>query len=346
MTLVEESRFLTAPSFKNPSRTSVNLNGDAAVANRSGGITKYWAVEERCSDTNGTPGIQTSTGRDDVLEWDDEECRAWHTPMDCASQRPIAWTRGTAEEDVHGNVTYVDQKLWTTCITWDLDAVDVHYMNGDTGEVERTIEVPYADLTAPGLNGGVKQFTAYGGAVDAGDHFWFHPIGDEGRLVRVDANDFTYKTWEKPYRDGYGIAVDGNGRVWSCGSGEIDRFDPDTETWERTGVLSTIGGCMADAEDRLWASGRGDRTVVAIDINTLEQVAEWTIESMAKGISIDFEGYVWAIGYGYLGGGNEDAFKIDPDTGEYETYGGLDGPYTYSDMTGFALANAGILPVE
>ncbi|TPV95076.1 MAG: hypothetical protein B7733_11860 [Myxococcales bacterium FL481] len=304
-------------------------------------------MPERCGESNGQPGIQTSTGKDTVLEWDQEECRAWHTPMDYVSQRPIAWTRGTEVEDEHGNVTYVDQKLWTAGITNAFDFIYVDYFNGDTGEVEHTVAIPYEDLQAPGISGGrLKHYSAYGGAVDAGDNFWFHSLQDEGRLVRVDAEDFSYKTWEKPFQDGYGLAVDGKGRVWTCGVVGIDRFDPQTETWEASGIPSTIGGCMVDAEGRLWVGGLGDRTVIALDTDTMEQVAEWEIGTLPKGISIDFEGYVWAIGYMGVGGDNEYAHKIDPETGEFEVYTGLDGPYTYSDMTGFALFNAGVTPIE
>ena len=35
------------------------------------------------------------------------------------------------------------------------------------------------------------------------------------------------------------------------------------------------------------------------------------------------------------------AYRVDPDTEDYDTVTGLNYPYTYSDMTGFALANAG-----
>ena len=36
------------------------------------------------------------------------------------------------------------------------------------------------------------------------------------------------------------------------------------------------------------------------------------------------------------------AYRLDPATGEFEKVEGLNFPYTYSDMTGFALANAGV----
>ena len=37
------------------------------------------------------------------------------------------------------------------------------------------------------------------------------------------------------------------------------------------------------------------------------------------------------------------AWRVDPMTGEAQTYDGLTGAYSYSDMTGFGLAAAGVL---
>ena len=42
---------------------------------------------------------------------------------------------------------------------------------------------------------------------------------------------------------------------------------------------------------------------------------------------------VWVVDQGNY------AFKVDPDTLTYEFYDGLDSAYTYSDMTGWGLAN-------
>jgi hypothetical protein len=39
------------------------------------------------------------------------------------------------------------------------------------------------------------------------------------------------------------------------------------------------------------------------------------------------------------------AYRVDPETGEVATFEGLFSPYTYSDMTGFALKNAGTIPM-
>jgi hypothetical protein len=55
-----------------------------------------------------------------------------------------------------------------------------------------------------------------------------------------------------------------------------------------------------------------------------------------KGVSIDFDGYVWGVSLGNT------ATRVDPVTLEQKTYDGLNGAYTYSDMTGFGLRAAGV----
>src|SRR5690606_359919 len=56
-TLEEEARYLTRADGKgNPSRTSVSLKGDVAVANRHGGLVKFYVDPADCEDTNGIPG--------------------------------------------------------------------------------------------------------------------------------------------------------------------------------------------------------------------------------------------------------------------------------------------------
>ena len=51
--------------------------------------------------------------------------------------------------------------------------------------------------------------------------------------------------------------------------------------------------------------------------------------STTVGVSIDIEGFVWVVDQSA-----DLAFKVDPDTLQAQTVGGLVGPYTYSDMTG------------
>jgi streptogramin lyase len=183
-------------------------------------------------------------------------------------------------------------------------------------------------------NGLVASFYGiYGGAVDGNGDFWGSQLGSGSRLIRVHRDDMTWETWATPPGPHwYGMTVDAEGLVWLC-SQTAGRFDPETQMWQ-TAVVGGYTGCMADAAEDglLWMStGQG---VVGVNRDTLVVEKMWNAAG-SYGISIDFEGYVWAVASGST------ASKIDPVTGQFWTYNGLVGAYTYSDMTGYALSNVG-----
>jgi hypothetical protein len=307
--LVEEGRYITRPDQNgNPSRTSVNLNGDAVVANRSGGATMIFARHDDCSDPN-----NTSSGPGDVKAWPDG-CVGWHTPMNYATQRPIAWTAGTFDETT---CRYEDTKVWTS---GGNGSIDVLLVDGETGVIEQTIPVPGVD---------VNDFGLYGGAVDSGDHFWALSRHDD-KLVRVDRVTFAVQVWDTPV-EGYGMAVDRNDRVWTCDS-QVGRFDYATQTWQ-TAAAGGNGGCMPDGENLIWLA---NDPMVGVDIDTMMVVQTLDVPSYVHGVSIDFSGYVWGPAI------NDDvAYRVDPTTGVVDTVTGFNLPYTYSDMTGFGLSQVG-----
>ncbi len=316
-TLVEEGRYLVRSDggVGNPSRTSVNLNGDMAVANRSGGVTMIRARHEQCPDPN-----NTSTGPGDVKPWMDG-CIQWFTPFAYASQRPVAWTQGEWSE---GSCRYENTKLWTSGANATIDVV---LLDGETGVVEQTVPIPGV---APNFYG------IYGGAVDNEGNFWGSQLG-LGSLIRVKLSDFSVDVWPMD-QSGYGMTVDSQGRPWTCAQ-YVARFDPATETWVNnvgTGMSTSGGGCMVDADGILWVGGySASYNLTGIDMNTLALVKTIAIPGYAKGISIDFEGNVWAVSTG------PDAYRVNPVSDQVDTFTGLTNPYTYSDMTGFALSNAG-----
>lgn len=330
-TMVEEGRYMTRPDGGgSPSRTSVSIDGRAVVvANRHTGIIKIWAREEFCSDTNGTPGIQTSSGANDVLPWGEDDCIAWFTAFDDMTvQRPVQWTAGDGE--CHEN-----QKIWTTTGSMGSgpgqcgqSGVWVHRLDGETGMVEDTIHLTEAefpcDHTGTTLGLGLGP---YGGAVDYDGNFWFHGWGI-GKLARVDFDSLAVEIFDG---GGYGITVDTEARVWLSSS--ISRFDYATGERDNANV-STSGGITQDLQGRIWAASQIG--VVWVDMETLAVGDDIALPGMGqvKGVSVDMDGYIWAIRQD-----DPSAYKIDPDDYTIETYTGLDGPYTYSDMAGGALAN-------
>ena len=60
-----------------------------------------------------------------------------------------------------------------------------------------------------------------------------------------------------------------------------------------------------------------------------------------KGVSVDVDGCIWAIRQG-----DPNAYRIHPTTYAIHSYTGLDGPYTYSDMTGGQITNVNCNPPE
>ena len=314
-TMIEEGRYQAKPSNGDPSRTSVNLQGDVAVANRNGGVAKFWANPENCQDTNGTPGIQTSSSGNDVLPWGQDECLAWYTELTCGSNRPAAWTPGTYSQAACG---YVDAKLWTACDQ------DILLLNGETGAIEQTIP-------------NVGSFF-YGGAADADGNFWGLDTSG-GQLVRVDIDDFTVQSWPLGPTGGYGITVGPEGRPWTCGGGGVARFNLDTHTWDTAGT-SGIGGCMTDGDQLIWHSN-GSGMLLGYNIETLNVDAQVQLPEYVHGVSVDFDGYVWGVSFA-----GSNAYRADPLTGDVQTFNQLVGAYTYSDMTGFALSSAGSEPPE
>ena len=321
-TMVEEGRYLVRPDGAgSPSRTTVSLSGNVAISARvnGGGVTKVWADVEDCEESNGMPGIQTSTGANDILPWGMDECVAWHQPFagkGYTSNRPMAWAPGVFNE---GTCEWEDEKLWTSGSN---GATEVLLLDGATGAIEETINIPV-----------VGGSYLYGGAVDGDGNFW--GLQNSVRIIRVDREDFTVQDWTLPGGPGYGIAIDSQNRVWTCGGGHASRFDPETETWQSTpGATSGIGGCMTDGEGTLYHSRYSQGVIIGIDTETVMPVAEYVIPAYVHGISVDFTGKVWGVTFA-----SSQVFRLDPETEVVDTYAGLVGAYTYSDMTGFGLSS-------
>ncbi|MCX4247931.1 NHL repeat-containing protein [Paraliomyxa miuraensis] len=329
-TMIEEGRYATRDTPGNPSRTSVSVDGRAvAVANRYGGIVKIWARPGDCS------GLDTSTGAGDIKPWGTDDCVAWYTPFpQAASQRPVAWTTGTLNQ---ATCEWEGQKIWTgegrggTSPGMCSDSVVyVHRLDGDTGTIEDTIQIPL----------GCTTFGWYGGVVDANNDLWLTRLfeGSPG-AVRVDYDTLTYETVGPFY--GYGITVDHNGRIWG-GTGVPGRWDPATATWTTImGSIQNVGvGLAEDQQARMWVGINGGIQAVDVDTMALLDTVMFAGETIqSKGISVDVDGFIWAVP-----DSQTRAYKVDPNDLSYQQFNGLVGAYTYSDMTGGALNSVACNP--
>ena len=326
-TMVEEGRYRTHPGVGSPSRTSVSIDGRAvAVANRHGGLIKIWARAEDCVDKNSNGVIDTSTGKDDVLPWGQDECVAWFNPFDGYTvQRPVAFTSGVLNQET---CDYDDQEIWTIVGKNGMGpgycgpgGVDVHLLDAATGQTKKLLNLPEDVVQCQS-----SLLGAYGAAVDTQNDLWFHMWGG----LKVFHVTHDTMQWESIGSGGYGITTDIKGRVWT---GDYPkRYDPQTQLWEQhLGDLPSAGGSgvAQDLQGRIWAATTGGVGFVDMDTLVVGGKVMLPDPGIYRGISVDIDGFIWAIPLGATR-----AYRIDPDTFEYAVYDGLNGPYTYSDMTG------------
>jgi hypothetical protein len=376
-TMEELGRYITSPlRGGKPSRTSVGPDGSVVVANRGGtatprveaGITKIYSAN--CPDTNGDGTVTTSTGKSDVKDWLADECVAWHVPLDYYSNRPVAWAPVSLDQNAGDGAT-----LWTAgssdCPS-DACNFDVLHINGDTGDILQTISVgplsgsdfitgtalgPLGGLGAffpvPAIGGGIiSNYGPYGGATDGGGNFWTF-TANTTTLVRVSFADYSVKSWDIPNSNGYGITVGSKGRVFVCGVGGVSRFNPADESWATSpagGVTLGFNGCMTDGAGTIWVGGgvdSGDPGLHAFNTDSLMWQTTHSVGEV-KGVSVDIDGFVWGVGAGGASmtvGTANTAFKVHAVDGLVDQYDGLNAAYSYSDMTGFGLAQAGVVEI-
>ncbi|MCA9712035.1 MAG: hypothetical protein KDK70_39735, partial [Myxococcales bacterium] len=161
------------------------------------------------------------------------------------------------------------------------------------------------------------------------------------QLARVDIETLAVTIWMVPPEIApYGITVDHAGRPWLSsmfGSSAV-RVDPDTETWDIVpGSFHSQAGLMEHPSGHMWIGTEVGAIEVDVETLALGSVFVPAAGGLVKGISVDDDGYVWAV--------NDIAHKFDPSSGALVgSYAGLSSPYTYSDMTGWALLNAACTP--
>ncbi len=339
VTLLEVGRYKVHPdgiAGGSPSRTSVNLHGDMAVANRCNqqdpvaegcaGVTKIAARVEDCIDLNNNGQIETSTGSNNVLPYGQDECVLWHTPLSERSNRPVAWTAGELNPNT---CKYENAKVWTaTSNAQDPNSVKVYLLNGEDGTIEEEIVVK-------GWQG--MGYAVYGGAVDSKDDFWFVG-GYSQQLGHIRRADLTYEVIAATGTP-YGTMVDSKDRPWLL-NGSMHRYDPMSQSWQDAPCPFPCTSITQDGDGNVWIGGvaNGDIRLIKVDADTMQitdMITKADIPDLGNswGLATDVEGYLWAVEMG------TQAYKIDRTDYSYEIFNNNTSMYTYSDMTGFGLVN-------
>ena len=370
-TFVEEGRYRvntgTGTDGVDPSRSSVNLEGDVFVGSRTGyGLTRISSLGAACPDTNGDGVITTSTGSADVLAYGQDDCVLWFTKLapngkvrGVAAQDKLAQTIVMPQPDGPPKVMETEEEhyVWvgsnidgTPSNLWKLDA--------KTGAILITLvaPVPVYGLAMSGTgilymtNGYFGDQIAWIDTAQCRDQATCDALVPSTCALTCtttscpatcDGAGIGILNLAGGLADGkaYGITVDCKQRVWLGGfsGSNVRRYDPsqpaDMRLSEAAGTTG-VNGIGADRKGFVW--GATGANVIRIDAEALTST---TIAGASKGIGIDTNGRVWSIPQ------SATATVIEPGPGLMDattltTVGNLGVPYTYSDMTGEQLRAA------
>jgi len=301
----------------NPSRTAVDLLGNVWVGCRGdGGVAKIAIDEALCIDKNGNDQIDTAkdlngdgkvTGSE-ILPKGQDECVILMLYPGGSCQRGLG----------------VDKENHAWVGEWN--GKQLRRLHPEDGAV-------------------VKQFgisaNPYGLVIDQKGTIWVSGRGGN-KLLEVDPESGEVGSYVSNIGcfQPYGIGLDYKGRVWigNCCCWHVGyRFDPETKTWAAAEVTARPRGIAGSQDGNVYVANDQSDKVAIVDADSAQTLGYVNVGGgrFPLGMTVDFGGFVWAVNQS-----GSSASKIDPETKQVicEVPVGS-GPYTYSDMTGYALHN-------
>jgi streptogramin lyase len=317
----EVARYWTGPnSGGNPSRTTVDIEGSVWFGNRNTGtVVKIvspdggkWVdkngngVCDTCQDVNSDGIIESN----EVLPWNQDECVVHEVKVGNSWSGP----RGIAIDS--------NNNLWAG--TFSDSPNKFYHINGETGEIMNTIDMPYG---------------SYGALVDSHGKLWSSGGPNTRNLLKIDPNTkaVTDIGLDLPP---YGIGIDKKDHLFVVGWGanKIQKIDVTTNAIIATADLEggNNRGVAVTNDGDVWVVNSYGNSVERLD-NDLNKRVTIPVGAQPTGVAVDKEGKIWACSYsdGYL-------HRIDPATNSVDFFvqtprldnmGGA-GHYSYSDMTG------------
>jgi len=310
---------------KDPSRTTVDANGNVWASNRAGNSVLRIGLQEngQCVDRNANGVIDTSTAQNDIRPWTNAGAADTGGGVSTAQDECIVnYVRVSSSGTRHVSVNE-DNDVWVSGTGGQVfDLID-----DETGAIVRTE--------------GSVGYGGYGGLIDGNGVIWSarpHLRWDTANPL-VGANGVN---WLGRNHDSYGLCLDPAGNVWETAltNGQIRKWAPDGT------LLGTFAhgfywaqGCAITSDGDVWVAhsiNGGGNSVGRLN-NDGTFVGNVTVGSGPTGVAVDRLGKVWATNYH-----SGTASRIDPDAGgagavDFTTVGLGGNPYNYSDMTGSTL---------
>jgi len=352
----ELGRYMTGPGNGNPSRTTVDQDGNVWVGNRNNNtITKVGLKEfGQCIDRNGNGVIDTSTPVEaagevpfnpDVKDWDGTfgDGQGITNAMDECILLHVALIGNEAEVPTPSVAIRTPSDIRTVAIDPDNNVFVGGYYQNSLFKVNGTTGVVIKSMAT--------QQPHYGGVVDKNGNLWSMSSGS-GKVQKTD-KDMTTNTLIDIGHDGYGIGIDKYGKIWTTEYGaRFSTFDPadpvgTLKVFTQTGSSAAQGIASDDNGDIFIAGSLSGRTVghykqvftegvfsgVTFVTNYPVGNPGYEGNTAPTGVAVDGFGRVWSANQN-----TNDASRItlaaDPANAVIDSFAVGSSPYNYSDMTG------------
>lgn len=310
--------YRTAPEGQatNPSRTTVDKNGDVWVGNRDQASSGLGSVVKLSATPTGTTSSGIWNGSNfNVLGWSNAGGADTNGGTSTSNDSATLLYLRTAGTNVRTIAVDKDNNVWT-------------------GGYGNKIHQKYDGETGATLGASVNlgSNSGYGGLIDGNGVLWSAGWSSSS-LSRYDPATGV-ETNHAVGGGSYGLAVDSNGFIYNTHlSNTVTKLAPDgTLVWTKSypGGASNRGIAVTP-DGHLWIGNSGSNTVTRLD-NDGNWIANIVCESGPMGISVDSNGKVWATNYN-----SNSVSRIDPALNQVDLtieLGAGASPYNYSDMTG------------
>lgn len=348
----ELGRYRTGPGNGNPSRTTVDQDGNVWVGNRNNNTLTKVGLKEfgQCIDRNGNGVIDTSTPvqanaetettfNPDIKDWTGsfgdglgitnaaDECILLH----------VALTGNENETPTPSVVISTPSDIRTVAIDPDNNVFaggngqnSLFKINGTTGAVIKSI---------------ATQQPHYGGVVDKGGNLWSMKSGS-GFVQKIN-KDMTTTTLYSVGHSGYGIAIDKYGKIWTTSLytqfSSLDPADPvnSLKVFTQTGAANSQGIATDDNGDvfiagSLWGNSVGHYKQTFDEAGVFTGVSfikNYLVGNGPTGVAVDGFGKVWSANIN-SNNASRITLNTDPELAVVDNFPIGAGPYNYSDMTG------------
>ncbi|MBM3878258.1 MAG: hypothetical protein FJ387_00810 [Verrucomicrobia bacterium] len=336
----ELARYRTGPAHLNgnPSRTTIDQQGNCWVANRHTGTALKIGLFEggQYQDRNRDGLVQTSQDRngdgditgEELLPWGADECVLWEVvllPGEETTNPPGAYLGRYADDnwspgprgvaiDAQGNVwlgTYGSQKFY--------------HVDGASGRIRHTID--FASV----------PHHSYGAVIDAQGILWSSSLNDKN-LLRLDPRTGAFAVVDVGHTV-YGLGLDRDQHLFIAGwkEAKLSRLNVLTglKDWTVPGVFESRGVAVTEDGD-VWTADSAPGTLTRWS-NDGRLKATIAVGAAPTGVTVDAAGKVWVVN-----NGDEFVKRINPLTDQVDLEKRILGGrhYGYSDMTGIVSRTA------